>query len=143
MDIQIKSLTIEHIHDVQRLSEQLGYALPISEIEINIKEVTSAKNNCAFVAIADQKIIGWIHGFKTVVLESRPYIEIGGLIVDEAHRGKGAGKKLMDRLKEWCLENNIHDIRVRSNIKRKKAHKFYVNNGFAGIKEQKVFQMKL
>ena len=136
-------MAAQHAQDVQRLSEQLGYPLAIEQIEDNIRKVISAKDNSALVAIADEKIVGWIHGFKAMLLETNPFIEIGGLVVDENHRGKGVGRKLIERIKEWSLETGIHDIRVRSNVKRKEAHQFYRNNGFTETKEQKVFRLKL
>jgi GNAT superfamily N-acetyltransferase len=143
MEIQIKTLTIEHAQDVQRLSEQLGYPLPSDEIENNIKEVISNNDHATFVAVKDGKIVGWIHGFKAVFLESKPFVEIGGLVVDENYRGKGIGKKLIERIKQWCLKKQISTLRVRSQLKRKEAHQFYLNNGFKEIKEQKVFEISL
>ncbi len=45
-------------------------------------------DNCAFVAIIEGKIIGWIHAFKALRIETKPFIEIGGLVVDEIYREK-------------------------------------------------------
>lgn len=143
MEIQIKPITPEQAGDVQRLSEQLGYSLSFNEIENNIKEVLSNNDHAAFVAMMDGKVAGWVHAFKAVYLESNPFAEIGGLVVDENYRGKGIGKKLIERIKKWTLEKGVIQLRVRSNIKRKDAHRFYINNGFAEIKEQKVFQINL
>jgi GNAT superfamily N-acetyltransferase len=143
MEIEIKPLTIEHAQDVRRLSEQLGYPLSLHEIESNINEVISSADHASFVAMTDGKAVGWIHGFKAMFLESKPFMEIGGLVVDEDYRGKGIGKKLVERIKQWCMEKQISILRVRSQLKRKEAHQFYLNNGFKEIKEQKVFQISL
>lgn len=143
MEILIKSITSEHAQDVQRLSQQLGYPLSFDEIENNTREVISNNDHSAFVAIIDGKVVGWIHAFKAIFLESNPFVEIGGLVVDENHRGKGIGKKLVERIKQWCNEKQISILRVRSQLKRKEAHQFYLNNGFKEIKEQKVFQINL
>ena len=43
----------------------------------------SSNNHTAFVALTDEKIVGWIHGFRALLLESKPFVEIGGLLVDE------------------------------------------------------------
>lgn len=143
MEIQIKPLAAEHAQDVQRLSKQLGYPLSFDEVEKNVQEVTLTGGHVAFVAITDKKVVGWIHAFKAIFLESKPFIEIGGLVVDENLRGKGIGKQLVERVKQWCLEKNISCLRVRSQVKRKEAHQFYMGAGFAEIKEQKVLQMNL
>lgn len=143
MEIQIKPIISEHAPAVQMLAQQLGYPLSLREIERNIMEVMSNNDHVVFVAIVDNEVVGWVHAFKAIFLESNPFVEIGGLVVDENYRGKGIGKKLIERIKQWCLEKQVSTLRVRSQVKRKEAHLFYVNNGFTEIKEQKVFQMNL
>lgn len=143
MELQVRQMTTEDAQCVQRLSEQLGYPLSLSEIQNNIKQTTATKDHIAFVGLHEGEIVGWIHAFKALFLESTPFIEIGGLVVDENYRSKGIGKKLVSRITEWTVEMGIKEIRVRSQVKRKEAHNFYLNNGFKEIKEQKVFQMNL
>lgn len=143
MELQIFPITAEHALDVQQLSEQLGYPLSLGEIKTNITEIIASDEHAAFVALYNEKIVGWIHAFRCTLLESNPFIEIGGLVVDEAYRGKGIGKKLVTSVRKWSLEKRCHDIRVRSHVKRKEAHKFYTGIGFKESKEQKVFEMKL
>ena len=143
MDIQVRNISPEDAAHVKRLSEQLGYSISLEETSANIKEVMILKNHVAFVAIANHEIIGWVHAFKTTTIESLPFIEMAGLVVDDRHRSKGIGKLLTDQIKQWCIQQNVPLLRVRSNVIRKEAHKFYLNNGFTEIKEQKVFQMKL
>lgn len=143
MKIQVKKLTIEYAKDVQRLCGQLGYPMAIMDTESNISELITTKDHIAFVALENEKVVGWIHAFKGLFLESKPFIEIGGLVVDEELRGKGIGKKLVQKIREWGLEKGFETLRVRSNIKRKDAHKFYLNLGFTEVKEQKVFQIQL
>jgi predicted N-acetyltransferase YhbS len=92
MEIQVRQMTEEDAPAVQKLSEQLGYVFSITEIKNNIKEVVSMKDHLAFVALYDGKIVGWIHAFKALFLESNAFIEIGGLVVDENYRSKGIGK---------------------------------------------------
>jgi GNAT superfamily N-acetyltransferase len=143
MEILIEQINAQHARDVQRLSEQLGYPLSFDEIKNNIREVTSGNDHAAFVALMEGEVVGWVHAFRALFIESKPFIEIGGLVVDENYRGRAIGKKLVERIKQWCLEKQISTLRVRSQLKRKDAHQFYLNNGFVEIKEQKVFQIYL
>jgi GNAT superfamily N-acetyltransferase len=46
-------------------------------------------------------------------LETKTFIEIGGLVIDENYRGKGIGKILVSKIKEWCIEQKISSLRVR------------------------------
>ena len=143
MEIQLRKMTMEHAQDVCRLSDQLGYPLSTTQIENNINEITSSENYAAFVALYNQQIVGCIYAFRALLIESKPFIEIGGLIVDENFRNSGIGKKLVEKIKVWALEKAINEVRVRSNVLRFEAHKFYLNNGFTEMKQQKVYQILL
>lgn len=143
MNIQIRKIAVEDAKSVASLSEQLGYPLPIAEITERIKEISSREDHISFIALENEIIVGWIHAFKSVLLESRAFVEIGGLVVDENFRGKGIGKKLVQSVQQWSTEKKINEIRVRSHVKRKGAHQFYTIIGFTEIKEQKVFEMIL
>jgi len=62
--------------------------------------------------------------------------------VDEiygAFEGKGVGKQLIAVAKKWCEEHSCQTLRVRSNVVRQDAHRFYLSAGFKEMKEQKVF----
>jgi GNAT superfamily N-acetyltransferase len=143
MEIQLRKMSMEHAQDVCKLSGQLGYPLSNDQIEKNINEIIASENHAAFVAFYNQKIVGWVYAFRAILIETKPFIEIGGLIVDENFRNAGIGKKLIEKIKDWALENAINEVRVRSNILRNAAHKFYLNNGFTEIKQQKVFRIVL
>lgn len=123
--------------EVQRLSEQLGYTLSLNEAMIS--EVIRTKDNIAFVAMAGHKMVGWIHAFKALRIESKPFIEIGGLVVDDESRKLGIGKQLVNEIYKWAKQQDCEDLRVRCNTKRSEAHRFYYAMGFIESKEQKVF----
>jgi N-acetylglutamate synthase-like GNAT family acetyltransferase len=143
MNITIRKISVEDAPAVSSLSQQLGYQLSPSETAGQIKEVMASSDNCAFVALSDEKIIGWIHGFKAVRMETKSFVEIGCLVVDENYRGKGMGKKLIDRIKHWCVEQDVRSLRVRCNTKRAEAHQFYLTLGFSEMKEQKIFGIEV
>lgn len=143
MSIEIRTITIDAAKEIQLLSKQLGYEMSLDDTMEQIKEILSSTSDFAVVALIENKIVGWIHVFKALRLETKPFAEIGGLVVDENYRNKGIGKKLVEGIKQWCIEKNINDVRVRSNVKRKEAHQFYTSVGFNEMKEQKVFQIKL
>jgi GNAT superfamily N-acetyltransferase len=143
MEILIRKISIEDAESIAILSAQLGYDIGLFETITNMKQVMGSLDNCAFVAITEGRIIGWIHAFKSIRLETKPFIEIGGLVVDENYRGKGAGKILVDTVKEWSKNQKNRSLRVRCNTKRLETHKFYSKLGFRETKEQKIFQMEI
>lgn len=143
MKIEIRTITVTDAKEIQLLSKQLGYDMSLDDTVEQSKEILCSENDFAAVALIENKIVGWIHVFKAVRLETKPFAEIGGLVVNENYRNKGIGKKLVAEVKQWCLEKNIYDLRVRSNVKRKDAHQFYTFIGFGEMKEQKVFKINL
>jgi GNAT superfamily N-acetyltransferase len=143
MEVTIRSITIEDSEAVNDLSLQLGYQLAVAETKEQIEKVISTESHCAFVAISEERVIGWIHAFITLTIESKSFVEIGGLVVDEKYRNLGTGKKLIEKIKEWAVSKKINTLRVRTNTKRSKTHVFYLRNGFTEIKEQKIFQLQL
>lgn len=140
-NIHIRRIEEEDAVAIKSLSAQLGYRLSFEETIENIRDVLSSKDQTAFVAYKEDSIIGWIHIFRTVRLESKSFIEIGGLIIDENYRKQGVGKLLVNSALELAKEKHISKIRVRCNKKRFEAHKFYRALGFAEFKDQKVFEL--
>lgn len=124
---------------VSRLSAQLGYNASPADTEAYIAELTQNPFDGVYVAIVDGFVAGWMHVFRTLRLESGVFAEIGGLVVDEQFRGRGIGEKLVAQAREWCREQNISNLRVRSNVKRTDAHRFYIKAGFTASKQQQVF----
>jgi len=128
---------------ISSLSTQLGYKFSIEQTLLQINAINNSNNDIAYAAVDDNKITGWIHVFYTLRLECASYCEIGGLVVDEVFRGKGIGKMLIEQVKPWCRDKNCALLKVRSNVKRTDAHRFYEHSGFMVIKQQRVFEIRL
>ena len=142
-DIQVRNITPEDAQTILQLSQQLGYSISVEDTLANIHAIAAQESQIALAATLDGKIVGWVHAFEVRTLESLPFVELGGIVVDKDCRGLGIGKKLVACISQWCRERDIPFLRVRSQMKRKEAHQFYLHLGFAEIKEQKVFQINL
>ena len=143
MEIFIRSIKEQDAEAVNALSIQLGYAMPIEQTLANIRLVLGTNGHNAFVAAHEGKIIGWIGVAEALQIESAPFCEIRGLIVDETYRGHGIGKLLIDKVKEWSRGTGNKTLRLRCNMIRTGAHLFYQHLGFKEVKEQKVFEMQV
>lgn len=141
MELLIRNMTMEDAAAVNVLSHQLGYPLSPRETEERMRAVLSLPDRCSYVIVMEEKVVGWIHAFIALGIESRPFVEIGGLVVDEAFRGRGLGRLLIREVEQWTREQNIPILRLRTNRSRSEAHQFYRNLGFTEIKEQKVFEL--
>ena len=136
-------MTVENAKEVNQLSAQLGYPLSLGETIHQMNKILESEDHVALVAAIDKKIVGWIHAFIAIRMESKPFIEIGGLVVDENFRKHKIGSKLVGAIADWCRKEKIDTLRVRCNTKRKETHLFYQKLNFNETKEQKIFQLIL
>ena len=87
--------------------------------------------------------MGWAHAYLCCLVETDMYVELGGLVVDESHRGRGVGAKLLAEVEKWARQNGARAVSLRSNTIRSKAHKFYAARGYAQIKTQHAFRKSI
>lgn len=59
------------------------------------------------------------------------HIYVDDLVTNEAHRSTGAGKCMIDWLKEHALQNGCKQLHLDSGVQRFAAHKFYLREGFS------------
>lgn len=122
------------------LSTQLGYPAKPEEAA---ERLSALGAGALLVAEEDGAVLGWIHVCGIRFFQSPPFAEIGGLVVDEAARGKGVGRLLVQAAVRWAAEQGYGKLRVRSNVVREDAHRFYEREGFRRVKTQAVFDLKL
>ena len=143
MKIVVREISAEDTEAVNLLSRQLGYPLSPEETLENIRNVLQSKMHTAFVALDENRIIGWIGAAQALMIEVVPHCEINGLVIGEEYRGKGIGKLLIEKVKQWAKENGSDRVSLHCNIKRAEAHIFYEHIGFKEIKQQKYFALHI
>ncbi len=143
MEIKIRNAEISDSESITELSNQLGYKTLHTDIQNRLKRILEHRENCIYVATESGKVVGWIHGFYSMRVESDFCVEIGGLVVNDNFRKNGIGKKLVDKVIGWTELKNCEKVRVRCNVARTKSHKFYERIGFKINKEQKIFNKRL
>ena len=141
--ILIRGSVLEDSKAIADLSGQLGYPASSEEINVRLEKVISHPENCAFSAVCDGQVIGWIHAFYTLRIETPPFVEIAGLVVDQNNRKKDVGRELVSSVINWAKRFQTTSVRVRSNVMRHEAHDFYRRIGFDEIKDQKIFSFNL
>ena len=143
MEITIRNAEIKDSAAIAELSNQLGYKTQNTAIQNRLIKIIGNPDHCVYVATESGKVVGWIHGFYSLRVESDFFVEIGGLVVSENYRNTGIGRKLVYKVIEWTEFRNCTKIRVRCNVIRKESHQFYEHIGFELSKEQKVFHKQL
>lgn len=143
MHVTFREATATDAAAITQLSRQLGYHATVSGTAERLQAISADKAHCAIVAVAAGEVVGWIHGYCAIRLESEAFAEIGGLVVNEKMRGAGIGRQLIHEIVAWSKACSLTRIRVRTNFARLEAHQFYRKLGFEETKEQKVYDLKL
>lgn len=138
--MEIRPIQESDFKEIAELTNQLGSKVNEQTVKYQITEINRNPDHYSWVAVIDNKIVGYIHCFKAIRLTSEPFIEISGLIVDKNYRGNKIGRQLVQKA-EGLIGNG--KVRVRCNAKRELAHKFYYNIDYTLSKVQKIFEKKI
>ena len=92
-----------------------------------------------FIAAQDQKIVGYVHIFvqetpSIPLLKQRKFGVIDAIVVDEAFRGQGVGKKLMDRAESWAREQGATSMELNVYTFNQEALDFYQRIGYRSLR---------
>ncbi|MEZ4792345.1 MAG: GNAT family N-acetyltransferase [Gelidibacter sp.] len=143
MDFYIRNATMDDAKHIAELSAELGYPSSKEDTQSRLKKMLTSPDHCIYVAMEGDDVIGWVHGFCTMRVESDRFVEIGGLVIGQEHQKKGIGKKLVSQVCTWSQSKQCQTVRVRCNVIRTESHKFYERLGFTTNKEQKIFVKSL
>ncbi len=141
--MQIRSANESDAEALAHLSTQLGYPSSPEQAQRRIALIRQRNDHEILVGEIEGVVVAWVHVFGTDRLETDPYVEIGGLVVDASQRRRGLGAQLLDAAEEWALLRGYETIRLRSNIVRTDAHRFYDRRGYECFKRQAVFSKSL
>jgi len=136
----IRRLTADDAEAAAELSSQLGYPCPAADLRERIEEMLRTADRVAFAAVVDGQIVGWIDAAMERHLQSPASAVIGGLVVREDIRGLGVGRRLCLEVEEWARGKSVPLVRVRSQIRREDAHRFYLRDGYRKVKTSFVFE---
>lgn len=125
-------MIISDLAEVGNLAEQLGYPSALDDLKNRFHEIEHSSDYALFVARSESdKVIGYIQvNRESRTLLAGPRADVAGLVVDKNERSKGIGAALLKQAEIWAKENQLPLVRIRSNIKRNEAHRFYQKNGY-------------
>jgi GNAT superfamily N-acetyltransferase len=114
---------------VAGLLSQLGYPSDLSAVEERLDRLRIVGDRVV-VAEADGQVAGLAHLQVTPALErERPAAKIGALVVDEAFRGRGIGRALLQALELEARLRGCELIYLTTSERRDDAHAFYERVG--------------
>jgi GNAT superfamily N-acetyltransferase len=139
----IRRLTADDAEAAAELSGQLGYSSSAGDLRERIEELSQTADRVAFAAVVDGQMVGWIDAAMERHLQYAASAVIGGLVVREDLRGFGVGRRLCIEVEEWARSKSVPVVRVRSQIKREDAHRFYLRDGYSKVKTSLVFEKRV
>lgn len=110
---------------------------------MRLERLLASERDSVLVAVVDGSVAAWMHVLVCSSLESDDYAEIRGLVVGERFRSGGIGARLVAAAEEWARSRGLMRVRVRSDVLRKDAHRFYERQGYRVTKNQAVFDKVL
>lgn len=143
MDVQIRAASPDDAERLASLTRQLGYESDGAAARERLERLLKSDRDSILVAEIDGTVAAWMHLVLASSLESDDYAEIRGLVVGEGFRSGGIGARLIAAADEWARERAVARIRVRSNVIREDAHRFYERHGFRVVKQQAVLDKDL
>jgi N-acetylglutamate synthase-like GNAT family acetyltransferase len=143
MDLHIRTAKKDDCTGITELSNQLGYPSSFDKVYEILDLVLNHDDHQVYIVEADDLIVGYIHLVSTMRISSDPFVEIAALIVHKSYQNKGVGKSLINESEKWTRSKGLSDIRIRSNIIREEAHKYFQRKGFQDLKTQHVFLKQL
>ena len=115
------------------LEAEFNEAAPEKEIIWNIHKNTNA---VIFVAIKENKIIGFLAGVKgPYFFSTKMRVSDIGFYVNPNHRGSRAAIKLLAKLEDWARDNNINDVCIGQTtaVNMEKTQQFYNRLGYKTV----------
>jgi GNAT superfamily N-acetyltransferase len=109
---------------------------PDVEIDVRgdrIEEIRADPHNFLWVLECDEGVVGT--AFVTLCLDPmlgrQPYAVLENFVIDERHRTKGYGARLMRYAVDFCYHADCSKIMLQSHGKRLQAHEFFEAQGFS------------
>lgn len=141
--LTVRAIDLLDAEAVAALSAQLGYPCSVTEMREKIQRMADSADRAVFVAVLEDAVVGWADAAIERHLQAPDTVVLGGLVVDESQRGFGIGRLLCQAVEEWAAGLGIVLVRVRSQVKREDAHRFYLRDGYERVKTSAVFEKKL
>jgi GNAT superfamily N-acetyltransferase len=129
MDPTIRDARPADADEIARLLTQLGYPSEAEAVESRLDRLLIVGDRVA-VAELGGAVVGLAHLQVAPAIErDRPAAKLGALVVDEAHRGHGIGRALVEAMEEEARRRACELLYLTTSERRDDAHAFYERIG--------------
>ncbi len=129
MDLTIRDAQATDAEQIAGLLAQLGYPSQVSAVESRLERLRIVGDRVV-IAELDGAVVGLAHLQVAPAIErDRPAAKIGALVVEEAHRGHGIGRALVEEVEAEARTRGCELLFLTTASRRKDAHEFYASVG--------------
>jgi len=129
MDPTIRDARAEDAGAIAGLLTQLGYPSDPDAVEARLDRLRVVGDRVV-VAQLEAKVVGLAHLQVSPAIErDRPAGKLGALVVDEAHRGHGVGRALVEAVEAEARLRGCELLFLTTSERREDAHAFYEEIG--------------
>lgn len=134
---ETRAATVEDAETISALCiNELGYQTSTEQVKEKLTSLLKSDQDRIFVAVADGRVVGFIHTASYDTLYFPPLKNLLGLAVAAAYRHRGIGSALLDAVEAWAKETGASGVRLNSGSTRLVAHQFYRKHGYGSEKQQ-------
>jgi ribosomal protein S18 acetylase RimI-like enzyme len=145
MEIYIREATLADLDLILKLNKALFDHETMFNSEYNLdwtyspgandyfKQTIEGEKGIALVAVVEDKVIGYIalSIYSQSFLKQNPIAELDNMFVNDAYRGKGVGKKLVEEAKRQAKGKGAKKLKVEAAVQNEKAINLYRSCGFS------------
>ncbi len=122
---------------------EMGYKFPLPDTERKLEDLSRSSKDRIFVAVIENKIIGYVHVNDYDVIYAPHMKNIMGIAVSSEYKRRGVGKALLKEVELWAKETGADSVRLVSGAQRTSAHEFYKACGYDGGRQQLNFRKRV
>ncbi len=111
-----------------RLGAELEYETDAAETVRRLQALPAT--DCVFVARTASGVIGLLHLSVVRGLFEPPFVEIAAIVVMQAWRGVGIGKKLVQHAEAWVSGEHMSRVDVGAQYLTPDARAFFLHLGY-------------
>ena len=137
MEFEIREATIADADEIYILNrDEMGYEFPVEQTKEKLIKLLSNSSDKIFVAVAENKVVGYVHANDYDVIYAPHMKNIMGIAVSKDYKRNGIGVALLQFVENWAKQTGASGVRLVSGESRTGAHEFYRHCGYVGGKKQ-------
>ena len=140
----IRTLTCSDAARVAVLNAQLGYDADVSQIHLRLDRLEKeVAHHIIGVEVAPGGLVAFAHFFERPSIEKGFDMVVQSLVVDNALRGSGIGRLLVEQIEHIARSKNCEAVALSSQATRRGAREFYERLGYEVQATSSAFVKKL